>query len=291
MGEFKFYESNKTGISLYMARFDELKQRFTPRDWEIFQMIASSGVSEECEAKNLIIDLTIQRHDKCISPDTAWLSIKSLIKLGVLQSIRISTGYRTFNLLTVTELGKQLYRVTYKNEPVEQEHIALVREHASIEHGYIIKDVKKILDKSGVYREVSIDRKRNRIVLGEGRSVIPDVIAKTNGIAVDYYEVECGTHTQAEFNAKCNKLCSITPNITIIGKNRDIITRILVPQIERWIKSVDIAHLRRIKEKVTVCSMTDFARRKPTYSLDLNKGKMICHFKPERLTIKSQAPK
>ncbi len=70
------------------------------------------------------------------------------------------------------------------------------------------------------------------------------VIAKVDSITFDYYEVECGTHNQAEFNAKCNKLRSITRNITIISKNRDIMTRILVPQIERWIKSVGIDLLR-----------------------------------------------
>ncbi len=282
MNEFNFERPIEIGSNTYVAFFDELLPRFTPRDWDVFHMIVSSGISEECEAKRLIVDLTIQRHEKCISEDTAWLSIKSLIKLGILKSERLPTGYRTFNLLTVTILGKQLYRMAFKKEPPEQEHIALVREHASLEHGYMIKDVKKILDKSGVYQDVSIDRKKNQILLNDGRSMIPDVIAKVNGRTFDYYEVECGTHNQSEFNAKCNKLRSITRNITIVGKNRDIITRILVPQIERWIKSVGIDLLRRIGETVTVCSMTDFARRKATYSLDLDKGKMVCHFKPEK---------
>ncbi len=64
----------------------------------------------------------------------------------------------------------------------------MLREHASIEHGYMIKDVKKILVKRGVYREVSTSRKLNRILLNGGRSVIPDVIAKTYGIENEYYE-------------------------------------------------------------------------------------------------------
>ncbi len=282
MSEFNFYESNETGGTFYMAHFDELKQRFTPRDWEVFQIIVESGVSEECEAKRMIVNLTIQKHEKCISPDTAWLSIKSLIKLGVLKSERLSTGYRTFNLLTVTALGKQLYRTAFKKEPPEQEHIALLSDHASLEHGYMIKDVKKILTKRNVYREISTNRKLNRIVLHDGRSVIPDVIAKTYDIANEYYEVECGTHNQAEFNAKCNKLLGVTRDINIIGKNRDNITRILVPQIERWIKSVGIDVLWRIDETVTVYGMTDFARRKKTYSLDFEKEKMVCHFKPDK---------
>ncbi len=282
MNEFNFYKSNETGGTFYMAHFDELKQRFTHRDWEVFQMIVESGVSEECEAKRLIVDLTIQKHEKCISPDTAWLSIKSLIKLGVLKSERLPTGYRTFNLLTVTALGKQLYRTTFKKEPPEQEHIALLRDHASLEHGYMIKDVKRILDERGIYQEVTTNRKRNRITLSEGRSVIPDVIARTHGIRTDYYEVECGTHNQAEFNAKCNKLRSITPNINIIGRNHDIITHRLVPQIEQWIKSIGINVLRYGGRTVTVYSMADFAKGKRTYSLDLEKEKMVCHFKPEK---------
>ncbi len=282
MNEFNLDRSIDTGNNTYVARFNELLQRFTPRDWEIFQIIVSSGVSEECEAKRLIVDLNIRRHDKCISEDTAWLSIQALIKLGVLRAEKMSTGYRNFKLLIATDLGKHLYRITFKKEPAEQEHIALLREHASLEHGYMIKDVKKILVKRGVYREVSTNRKLNRIMLNEGRSVIPDVIAKTYGIQNEYYEVECGTHNQAEFNAKCNKLLGVTPDINIIGKNRDSITRILVPQIERWIKSGGIGVLQRIGGTVTVYGMTDFARRKRTYSLDPSKGKLICHFKPEK---------
>lgn len=282
MNEFNFDRSIDIGNNTYVALFDELMQRFTPRDWETFQIILSSGVSEECEAKRLIVDLTIKRHDKCISEDTAWLSIQALIKLGVLRAEKISTGYRNFKLLIATDLGKHLYRITFRKEPAEQEHIILLREHASLEHGYMIKDVKKILFKRGVYREVSTSRKLNRILLNEGRSVIPDVIAKTYGIENEYYEVECGTHNQAEFNAKCNKLLGVTSDINIIAKNRDTITRILVPQIERWIKSDVIGLLQQIGGTVTVYGMTDFARRKKTYSLDLSKGKLICHFKPEK---------
>lgn len=282
MNEFNFDRSIDIGNNAYVAHFNELLQRFTPRDWEIFQIILSSGVSEECEAKRLIVDLTIRWHDKCISEDTAWLSIQALIKLGVLRAEKISTGYRNFKLLIATDLGKHLYRITFKKDPAEQEHIALLREHASLEHGYMIKDVKKILNKRGVYREVSTSRKLNRILLNEGRSVIPDVIAKTYGIENEYYEVECGTHNQAEFNAKCNKLLGVTSDINIIGKNRDTITRILVPQIERWIRSDVIGLLQQIGGTVTVYGMTDFARRKKTYSLDLSKGKLICHFKPEK---------
>lgn len=213
MNEFNFDRSIDIGNNTYVALFNDLLQRFTPRDWEIFQIILSSGVSEECEAKRLIVDLTIRWHDKCISEDTAWLSIQALIKLGVLRAEKISTGYRNFKLLIATDLGKHLYRITYKKEPAKQEHIALLREHASLERGYMIKDVKKILNKRGVYREVSTSRKLNRIVLNEGRSVIPDVIAKTYGIESEYYEVECGTHNQAEFNAKCNKLLGVTSDI------------------------------------------------------------------------------
>lgn len=282
MNEFNLDRPIDIGNNTYVALFDELKQRFTPRDWEAFQIIVSSGVSEECEAKRLIVDLTIKWHDKCISEDTAWLTIQALIKLGVLRAEKISTGYRNFKLLIATDLGKHLYRITFKKEPAVQEHITLLREHASLEHGYMIKDVKKILVKRGVYREVSTNRKLNRIMLNEGRSVIPDVIAKTYGIQNEYYEVECGTHNQAEFNAKCNKLLGVTSDINIIGKNRDTITRILVPQIERWIKSGAIDVLQQIGGTVTVYGMTDFARGKKTYSLDLSKGKLICHFKPEK---------
>ncbi len=267
----------------YVENLDNLLKRFTEKDLEIFGLLVSSGVSEECEAKRLVVDMSIRKHNRCISEDTAWISIKSLVKLGLIETEKISTGFRNFNLLKVTFLGRYLYREVFREEPPKQEHERIYSEHASLEHGYVIKDVGKILQKRGIYSSVTTGRKENRISLCDGRSVIPDVVAiPYNGYCYEYYEVELGTHTHNEFNAKCNKLLKITPNINIIGKNRDRLTRIIVPQIEWWIKEVGIGVLRQLGEKVTVYSIMDLARGKPTYRLDLNTGKMVCYFKPEK---------
>ncbi len=130
-----------------------------------------------------------------------------------------------------------------------QEHERIVSEHASLEHGYMIKDVKKVLEKREKYYSITTGRKENRIEFEAGKAVIPDVIARPFNGQCEFYEVELGTHTHDEFRAKCNKLLKITSNTNIVGKNRDKITRILVPQIEWWIKKIGIGVLRGIGEK------------------------------------------
>lgn len=71
---------------------NDILKKMNPRDKEIFRIIVSSGVSEEKDAKEIIIETFINHHMHAISTDTAYQSIKTLSNLGLLDKIRISTG-------------------------------------------------------------------------------------------------------------------------------------------------------------------------------------------------------
>ena len=97
--------------------------------------------------------------------------------------------------------------------------------------------------------------------------VIPDIIACFGG-GQNCFEVECGHHNRSDFNAKCNKLIALG-NIVIIGQNRDLVTRILNPQVGRWIKAKGKNVIAMSGVKVYLYSLTDFAKGQVTYYYDM----------------------
>ena len=93
------------------------------------------------------------------------------------------------------------------------------------------------------------------------------------------YEVECGNHNQADFNDKCNKILAVSRKIIIVGQNRDIVTRILKPQVEKWIQTVGKDVLKMVGMKVYLFGMSDLAAGQITYYYDINFEEPSCCFK------------
>ena len=256
----------------------DILENFKPRDKEAFRIIVSSGVSEEKDAKKLIIDMLIDEEKPVISLQTAYLHIKTLCDMRLLKKTRMSTGYRPFNILQLTFLGQQVYRKLFRKEPPIQEHHKLLKEHSSVLHAYMIKDVKTILEKTGRFNKVTMGRKENRIELYGGRAIIPDIIAYINNIPAYYIEVECGNHNQDEFNAKLNKLVALTRNVIIVGRSRDEITRLLKPQVDRFIRFKHREALQISETHIYLYSITDLSKSKFTYHYDMSSGEPIYGF-------------
>ena len=256
----------------------DILENIKPRDKDAFRIIVSSGVSEEKDAKELIIDTLIDEEKPAISLQTAYLHIKTLCDIRLLKKTRMSTGYRPFNILQLTFLGQQVYRKLFRKEPPIQEHHKLLKEHSSVLHAYMIKDVKTILEKTGRFNKVTMGRKENRIELYGGRAIIPDIIAYINNIPAYYIEVECGNHNQEEFNAKLNKLVALTRNVIIVGRSRSEITRLLKPQVDKYIKFKHLDVLRFSETHIYLFSINDLSRGKFTYHYDMNSKEPICGF-------------
>lgn len=279
--------SNKPYLNdtdMYSVHLRDIAKKLSDMEWRGFEIIVSSGVSEEKDAKEAIISVMIAEDDLCISEDTAWHIVKSLVKIGLYDAERLFTEYRNFNLLKLAPLGARLYRERFRKEPPDQEHMLLAKEHASVLHGYMIKDTATVLMKKGVYNEVSTHRKRNRIQLPDGSIFIPDVIGVKEDKSFDCFEVECGNHNQADFNAKCNKLIAIR-NIIIVGQNRDNVTKRLKVQVENWIKAVGKNRLAMSGVKVYLYSLTDLSKNQVTYYYDMVSDEPMCCFKKPRKEV------
>ncbi len=279
------YQAEQTEIPDFRGNtvsitIDEITKEFNKTDWRTFEIIVSKGISEEKDAKRIVVDTMIDEDFKCVSEDTVWRSIKALVLAHVFQVKKINTGVRIFNLLILTEIGRIIYMKKYRKNPPIFEHERILRDHGSYLHGYMIKDLKGILEKMGRYDTVTIGRSENFIHLGDGRSCIPDVIA-TKGSHRDYFEVECGNHNQRDFDEKCNKLKVITRNIVIVIQNRDRATKALKPQVESWIRSVGRSVLQMTGTRVYLTSISDLKAGKWSYIYDMTSDEPICCFKKQ----------
>lgn len=265
--------------------WEDILKKLKERDIEIFRIIVSSGVSEEKEAKELIINSFIYKQKKPPSMNAAYLTIQTFCDMGLLDKKRMSTGYRPFNILIITDLGRQIYRMLFKKEPPEQEHMKLAGEHASIQHAYMIKDVKTILEKTGNYHQITMGRKENHIKLWDGRIIIPDIIAHIKPFHSHFIEVECGNHHQDDFNDKCNRLAALSHSIIIVGGSRAQVSRILKPQVENFIKFKEREVLRLSQTHIYLFSISDLSKGIITYHYDMSSDEPICGFGRKRKEV------
>lgn len=270
-------EMFSSSSDVHLSHLRDIVKKMSSMEWKAFEFIVASGVSEEKDAKEVFIQALIDKDEPCISEDTAWRAIKALVKTGLYDAERIFTGYRNFNILKLTAIGRRLYRDRFRKEPPYQEHELLIGEHASLLHGYMIKDAATILTKRGAYKFICTNRKKNQIKLSDGSVVIPDIIAFFDG-GRNCFEVECGNHNQADFNAKCNKLLALG-NIVIIGQNRDLVTRILKPQVDRWIKAKGKNVIAMSGVNLYLYSLTDLAKGQVTYFYNMVSDEPVCCFK------------
>ena len=163
----------------------------------------------------------------------------------------------------------------FRKKRVESECERFKREHANIHHGYLIKEVKKVLEDKEIYDEISTGRDENFIRIGDGRACIPDVICKS-GDKRFFYEVECGTHKQPDFNEKCNKLSMLTQKIIIVGQNRQIVGGNLKRQVENWIDK-EWESLIKWDVEVYLTTITDLKNDKWTYCYGLETSEPQCN--------------
>lgn len=199
--------------------------------WAIFKAIGEDGLSEFSEIEATVIK---KWPDKKKPSLTAMRQrINTLHQAGLVEQMKVHTGFRWFIIHKLTVNGELLFSKHFRKKPVVPEMEVLRTEHDNYIHGYAIKDAAAILQKHYTFDSISTDRKKNYIKVSEDKASIPDVICTKDNSSV-YFEVECGNHTNDDFNSKCDKLMMITNNLYFIGTKPEAI-KTLCKQIEGWI--------------------------------------------------------
>lgn len=212
-------ETTNVSDHIILVENETIRKRIGDLGMKILQIMAYEGISEEKELIPAVSDVILFSTGQLVSEDSIRRSVQRLWSNGLIETEEVNTGIRRFNVLKLTENGRKFMGHNFRRKRVESECERFKREHANIHHGYLIKEVKKVLEDKEIYDEISTGRDENFIRIGDGRACIPDVICKS-GDKRFFYEVECGTHKQLDFNEKCNKLSMLTREIIIVGQNR-----------------------------------------------------------------------
>ena len=259
---------------MFVQNFDDIYSQMKEIHWIVFEMIVSNGISELSVAKETVFR-KLATNGRDVSIEKVSRALRLLTTLNLFSQQKVNTGIRWFYVLNLTDTGRKIYIDKYKSVPPETEYKKIVREHENATHGYLIKDVAKILEDTGKYRSVSMSRRSNTITLPNGKSCIPDIVCCQSN-SIEYYEVECGNHHQSDFNDKCNKLKKITQNLYFVTPNKEVAEKRLKPQIEHWIKSCGATQLKLSGVTVYLTSISDLAAQKWSYVFDMQGDEPIC---------------
>lgn len=221
-------EEKEQQMVAHMVNLADYMEKMNDIMWAVLVAIGEKGFSESKDVKRTVIqgDITESAFNTALS---------QLRKMNIIDQEKISTGWRWFYAYELTDVGRRIFLEKYKKNPIDCEKQILKKEHTTALHGYCIKDAAFILKSVHGYDEATIDRKINSTKLFSGETYIPDVIAKKTSLSmVDYFEVELGHHTQADFNKKCDKMRSVTKDLYFIVPEASVKDKILARQIGQW---------------------------------------------------------
>lgn len=219
-------------IMSHMIDISEYKDKITDLMWQMMELIGKEGLSAYTDIENRMNEI----NNNLITKATIRMSIRSMYSMGILVQEQISDPLRSkFMAYRFSEIGQRLYKEHFGENPVLSELDMIISQHDNPNHGYGILALAKVLQESQAFESVSTDRKANTFPIRRGGIYIPDIVAVHNSKYL-YIEYECGTHVQADFAAKCNKVLQLTNDIYIVTPNREVLQKRIMNQVAVWIK-------------------------------------------------------
>lgn len=224
----KFTQKTK----VYMEDLSEYHKELKQMDWELIEIIGSTGISAQKELIQALLTKNVEYKDSAIRT-----CIRKLFNMHLLVKESVSTPLKgALTLYRLDDKGKILYTDAFKKEPVRSEMERVISEHDSYAHGYGILEVAEILQAKPYMKSVRYMNRKHPIPLGEGSSFIPDILCVEINDCKSYIEYEIGNHNQTHFSAKCSKICKLDNYLNFIVPNENSMRKIQ-EQIVKWMLS------------------------------------------------------
>jgi len=233
-------QERKRVVEAMMVDVGDIRERMNERKWLVLEVIGSTGYYERSQLKTAFIDLYKKRSDsdRKITDGGFSYELKNLVDLGALVlDTNIQHPLKSnFGVYSLSEIGKRLYEQQFGKKPVASERDALIAQHDNLEHGLGIKTLKEIMEATGSFSSVTMDRQTNTIRIDDTSTYIPDIIArdKAKGFTM-YLEYERDTHNQSNFNIKLNKMAKVTKYLNIVAPNIGTAEG-LIAKVDKWIE-------------------------------------------------------
>lgn len=254
-------ERTMTTMQVDIASIDK---RITPRGWLIIEVVGSTGFCEATDIIEKAIELAQERDPLVSVTNNAFrYELMTLSASGCFiadNSVAHPTKSR-FVVYSLSEIGNYLYASHFGKQPVVSERDVLIAQHDNLEHAFGIKCLKNILENSGAYHDISMDRSGNTVRLQDGTFYIADIVAKSkakNGRSFTaYFEYERGTHHQSDFSVKLNKAIRVTKFVDIVCPNSTT-ADVVKEKVAKWIESRGGAKgLSHVRVRITTLRRLD----------------------------------
>ena len=222
--------------------FEELLSTMPENMKKIFLCIGEKGISEFNDLIGAVGDGISGAKIRACLPD---LERKELLKRETL-NLPLTTKLTVFWL---SGYGKRLYKHITGKEPAESKAEKIKKEHTTLEHGYSIADITRLINQSNYAKNMnakaSCIRDRKQIKLPDGKAFVPDITITSEDKVLMYIEYETTKCTEADFIDKCSKFVQVSDNLNFIvpGKNE---VEILKGHAEKWL---EIAKKKKIFSK------------------------------------------
>jgi len=205
----------------------------------IIRLVGELGVSRNAELREVLHEREDAKefffNGTKFQKNNMTNSVNDLINAQIFTNEQINLGSRgsIFKVYELTDLGKHIYFALSNEIPVKSEMAMLVRQHASAEHGFLIKDSADIFKKMGY--TVYTDHKDLRHDLEGGKRKDFDLIIE-KGDEKCFIEVERGTHSDSDFFNAMDKIRKITEEFYFICPSEDILFNKTKRQFFMWIQ-------------------------------------------------------
>ena len=240
-------EINKETVVSHVVDLSEWTNKMTEPMWAIVETIGRHGMPlyKDIEAK------VFESRDD-MKKSSLRAAIQNLVRMNVVIQDSVRTPVAKKQLLHhLSDIGKRLYVLRFGEDPVLSEVEKVIAEHDNVEHGYGILELESVLLEKGIYKEVTSYNRKSAIKIDGQQRYVPDLICKKDGAKyVEYIEYERGTHTQTDFNAKCNKMAKVTRFLNFVVPKKDVVDH-LVSQVDKWVEGRGLKSVENLKLRIT----------------------------------------
>lgn len=218
----------------------------------VLEIIGKTGVSRNNELKEYI-----HEEKKYFFSGGKFLynemnsAVKTLKDRQFLDYDQVKLGAKggyNFAVYELSDIGKAIFYKFTGELPVDSEKQKIMKEHASVEHGYLIKECANAFKDMGY--TVYEDRESCTFKLPDNKRKVFDLVIEKEG-KKSHIEVERGTHNETDFLDAMDKIYQVTNELYFIAPNEKILYNHTRGNVFKWITK-RLGGFEQAKGKITM---------------------------------------
>lgn len=236
-----YIETEKEEVDdLFDETIDVYLQNLSVQQEYLLTIVGKTGISRNSDLKDYLKEDALGQQyyyiGKKYNSNALNRDIAELRDKGILSDEQVSYGGKgggTFNVYELSQTGKSCFKKITSDNPVVPEKKRIVGHHASLEHGYLIKDSAKLFREMGY--KVYTDLEDVSFKIDPRHRKVFDFIVEDEEGKLLHIEVERGTHTQEGFSNAMDKIYEITKDFYFICPNEQVKNKNTKKKFFTWV--------------------------------------------------------